>query len=169
MHRSIRSIEPPLLFCLKRSISFFGGEENAQMPAEELIDQELMLNRFNRLLGEVMRGAMARNSFQPWEVEILMDLENCQLERRRRQEILRQYQRAVEQQVTNGPGPPMKLSEFLVLRAHRREQSDAAEVPKSIEEPQPLEFERLASELVRQAISPVCVSGGNLTEPRSAG
>lgn len=96
------------------------------MPAEELIDQELMLNRFNRLIGEVMRGVLARNTFQTWEVEILLDLDTCQLERRRRLETLRQYQRAVERQMTNGPGPPMKLSEFLAMRARRREQSDVA-------------------------------------------
>jgi len=96
------------------------------VAAEELVDLELMLNRFKRLIGEVMRGALARNSFQPWEAEILMDLENCQLERRRRLEILRQYQRAVERQMATGPGPPMKLSEFLVIRARRREQTDVA-------------------------------------------
>jgi len=90
------------------------------MAAEELIDRELMLNRFKRLIVEMMRGTVVRNSFQPWEVEILMDLETCQLERRRRLDILRQYQRAVEKQMTNGDGPPMKLSEFLVLRAERR-------------------------------------------------
>jgi hypothetical protein len=91
------------------------------MAADELIELELMLNRFNRLIGEVIRGVLARNSFQPWEVEILMDLENCHLERRRRLEILRQYQRAVEKQMATGPGPPMKLSEFLAMRARRRE------------------------------------------------
>jgi hypothetical protein len=96
------------------------------MVADELVDQELMLNRFNRLIGEVMRGALARNSFQPWEAEILMDLENCQLERRRRIEILRQYQRAVERQMLTGSGPPMRLSEFLVIRARRREQVEPA-------------------------------------------
>src|SRR5271165_4520185 len=93
------------------------------MAADELIEQELMLNRFNRLIGEVMRGALARNSFQPWEAEILMDLENCPLERRYRMEILRQYQRAVERQMIVGPGPPMKLSEFLVTRGRRREEA----------------------------------------------
>lgn len=96
------------------------------MPANELIDQELMLNRFKRLIGEVTRGVVARNSFQRWEVEILLDLDNCQLERRRRMEIFRQYERAVERQMTDGPGPPMKLSEFLELRARRREQSNVA-------------------------------------------
>jgi len=89
------------------------------MAPEELIDLELMLNRFNRLVGEVMRGVVARNSFQPWEVEILMDLETCRLDGRRRLEILRQYQRAVERQMATGPGPPMKLSEFLAIRARR--------------------------------------------------
>lgn len=101
------------------------------MAAEEPIDLELMLNRFKRLIGEVMRGVLARNSFQPWEVEILMDLENCQLERRRRLEILRQYQKAVERQMGTGPGPPMKLSEFLALRERRREQMNSAPIPRA--------------------------------------
>jgi hypothetical protein len=96
------------------------------VPGEDLIEQELMVNRFNRLIGEVMRGAVARNSFQPWEVEILMDLEYCQLDRRRRLEILRQYQRAVVRQMANAPGPPMKLSSFLILRERRREAQQPA-------------------------------------------
>jgi hypothetical protein len=91
------------------------------MPADELIQLELMLNRFNRLINEVMRGAIARNSFLPWEVDLLLDMETCQLDRRRRADILRQYQRAVERQMESGPGPPMKLSEFLEARARRRE------------------------------------------------
>ena len=80
-----------------------------------------MLNRFRRLMGELQRGAISRNDFQPWEVELLLDIETCQVERRRRIEILRQYQRAVERQLDSGPGPPMKLSEFLLLRAKRAE------------------------------------------------
>ena len=88
--------------------------------ADDLIDRELMLNRFRRLIGEILRKETARNSFQPWEVDILVDLESCALEPRRRLEILRQYQRAVERQLEIGPGPPMKLSEFLVLRAQKR-------------------------------------------------
>jgi len=90
-----------------------------QMVPEDLIDRELMCNRFKRLMGEVMRGAVARNSFQPWELEILMDMEHCEVDRRRRLDILRQYQRAVERQLLNGHGPPMKLSAFLALREQR--------------------------------------------------
>jgi len=91
------------------------------MPPEDLNQLEIQLHRFNKLLTEVMRGAITRNSFQRWEIEILLDLEHCQIERRRRLEILRQYQRAVGKQMERGPGPPMKLSEFLVRRALRHE------------------------------------------------
>ncbi len=89
------------------------------MAADDLVELELMLNRFKRLMGEVMRGVIVRNSFQPWEMEILMDMENCQLDRRRRFDILRQYERAVERQMVTGPGPPMLLSTFLVMREQR--------------------------------------------------
>jgi hypothetical protein len=90
------------------------------MVAEDLIELELMLNRFRRLVSELMRGEMARNSFQPWEVDILLDVESCSVESRQRLEILRRYQKAVEKQMETGPGPPMKLSEFLQLRSTRR-------------------------------------------------
>jgi hypothetical protein len=89
--------------------------------ADDLVEQELMLHRFNRLMGEIMRGAITRNAFQAWEIDVLLDLESCPLERRGRLEILRQYQNAVERQLDTGPGPPMKLSVFLAMRAAVRE------------------------------------------------
>jgi hypothetical protein len=90
------------------------------MAADDLIELELMLNRFRRLIGELMRGVLARNCFEPWEVAILLDMETCAPEPRQRMETLRQYQRAVEKQLETGPGPPMKLSEFLQLKTTRR-------------------------------------------------
>jgi hypothetical protein len=91
------------------------------MTEEDFYQLEIQLHRFNKLMGEVMRGAISRNSFQPWEFEILLDMDHCQFDPRRRLEILRQYQRAVGKQMQQGPGPPMKLSEFLEIRARRRE------------------------------------------------
>ena len=88
--------------------------------AEDIVALELMLNRFRRLIGEILKGAIVRSTFHPWEVQILLDMDECDLEPRRRQEILRQYQRAVEKQLETGPGPPMKLSEFLQVRMTRR-------------------------------------------------
>jgi len=79
-----------------------------------------MFNRFRRLLRELMNGETSRNCFQAWEVELLVDVQNCDLPARRRTELLRQYERAVDRQLQRGPGPPMRLSEFLVMRAARR-------------------------------------------------
>ena len=93
------------------------------MAGDDLIQLEIMLNRFNKLMGELMRGTIARNSIFSWEIDILLDMDDCRLERRRRLETLRQYQKAVERQMTLGPGPPMKLSQFLVTRSHRREEA----------------------------------------------
>lgn len=87
---------------------------------DDLVVLELMLNRFRRLLSDLQRGAFSRNDFHPWEVEIILDATDCQVERRRRPDVLRQYQRAVEKQMETGPGPPMKLSEFLAVRSKRR-------------------------------------------------
>ncbi|MEO8594548.1 MAG: hypothetical protein ABI759_14625 [Candidatus Solibacter sp.] len=90
------------------------------MTEDEYLEREVQLNRFRRLMGELLRGQLLRNSFAPWEMEILLDFDVCELPSRRRTEILRQYQRAVERQLQTGLGPPMKLSHFLVLREIRR-------------------------------------------------
>ena len=85
------------------------------MAEDDPVAPELMLNRFRRLVRDLQRGTISRTHFQPWEVDILLDIANCQLDRGRREETLRRYQQAVERQLENGPGPPMKLSEFLKL------------------------------------------------------
>ena len=91
--------------------------------ADDCEHRELQLNRFRRLIGELLHGEINRNSFAAWEIELLLDFDTCQLPSRRRLEILRQYQKAVERQMEIGPGPPMKLSDFLILREQRRNAS----------------------------------------------
>src|SRR5262249_51495720 len=91
-----------------------------ETAADDIIELELMLNRFRRLIAELIKGTVARYSFQPWEVAILLDFETCRIEPKRRLETLRQYAKAVEKQLQSGPGPPMKFSEFLQLKMTRR-------------------------------------------------
>ena len=75
-----------------------------------------MLCRFRRLMAEVQAGAIRRNHFEPWEIEILVDFQNCHLSRRRWARALERYRKAVERQLERGCGPPLKPSQFLALR-----------------------------------------------------
>ena len=76
-------------------------------------NSEEILSQFNRLIRELLRGQINRNTFRPWEVELLLDVENCNLRESSRDSTLRRYQKAVQRQLERGGGEPMKLSEFL--------------------------------------------------------
>jgi hypothetical protein len=80
---------------------------------DSLPDSDTVLAQFNRLIQEVLRGDMHRNTFRPWEVEVLLDIEHCNLRDAARRETLRRYQRAVQRQMEKGARLPMKLSEYL--------------------------------------------------------
>jgi hypothetical protein len=79
----------------------------------QTIDSEARLNRFNRLMQELIRGAMNRNTFQPWEIDILLDIEACQILEPVKRETLRRYQKAVQRSMEKGAQMPLRLSEYL--------------------------------------------------------
>jgi hypothetical protein len=90
-------------------------------------DDDAVLAQFNRLIQEVLRGNMARNTFRPWEVELLLDIEGCGLRDAARRETLRRYQRAVQRQMEKGGHAPLKLSEYLEsVKAKRETRDDTA-------------------------------------------
>jgi hypothetical protein len=76
-------------------------------------DSEVILNRFNKLMQELIRGNLTRNTFQAWEIEILLDIEACQLREVVRRETLRRYQKAVQRAMEKGAPRPFPLSEYL--------------------------------------------------------
>ena len=80
---------------------------------ETLPDSDAVLAQFNRLIQELLRGNMHRNTFRPWEVELLLDIEACNLRDSSRRETLRRYQRAVQRHMEKGARLPLKLSEYL--------------------------------------------------------
>jgi hypothetical protein len=85
---------------------------------EVLPDSDAILAQFNRLMQELISGAFRRNSFRPWEIELLLDLEGCELGEPSRRAVLRRYQKAVQRQMAKGAPFPMKMSEYLeVARA----------------------------------------------------
>lgn len=83
---------------------------------EDPPDLELVANRFDRLVRELLRGEVRRTTFQPWEVHLLLDLQACRLAPSRREEALRRYQRAVQKQLQRGNLPPVRFSDFLGRR-----------------------------------------------------
>jgi hypothetical protein len=88
--------------------------------SEEIEEREQMFCRFHKLITELIEGWIRRTVFEPWEVELLLDIDQCTVHRARRIGILRQYHKAVRRQLDSGPGPPMNLSEFLQWSSTRR-------------------------------------------------
>jgi hypothetical protein len=89
-------------------------------------DSDAILAQFNRLIQELLRGNLNRNTFRPWEVELLLDIEACGLRDASRRETLRRYQRAVQRQVEKTGEPPMKLSEYLESVKTKRSGGDVS-------------------------------------------
>ena len=96
---------------------------------DSLPDSDAVLAQFNRLIQELLRGSMNRNTFRPWEVELLLDIEACNLRDSSRRETLRRYQRAVQRHMENGARLPLKLSEYLAaVKAKKAAPKDSGDV-----------------------------------------
>lgn len=88
------------------------------------LDAETILAQFNRLMNELLRGKLVRNTFRPWEIELLLDIQMCDLRDGQKRETLRRYQRAVQRQMEKGSRDPMKLSQYLAANKAKRLASD---------------------------------------------
>jgi hypothetical protein len=96
----------------------FNGHSSSEIVRE--LDSDTVLAQFNRLLNDLMRGKLIRNTFRPWEIELLLDIDTCELRDGQRRETLRRYQRAVARQMEKGSIRPMKLSEYLAANRAKR-------------------------------------------------
>ena len=96
---------------------------------EPKLDSDAILAQFNRLIQELLRGTMNRNTFRPWEIALLLDIEGCNLRDGAKRETLRRYQKAVQRQMEKGAETPMKLSQYLEGQRARRAQLEAAQAP----------------------------------------
>ena len=84
------------------------------------LDAEAILAQFNRLMNELLLGKLVRNTFRPWEIEVLLDIQMCDLRDGQKRETLRRYQRAVQRQMEKGSRDPMKLSDYLAANKAKR-------------------------------------------------
>ncbi len=71
-------------------------------------------------MNEIMRGSTNRNSFLPWEIEILLDLDGCDLSPTRRLDLLRRYRKAVQRDIERGAETPLRLSDYMARNGSSR-------------------------------------------------
>ena len=94
---------------------------------DSLPDSDAVLAQFNRLIQELLRGNMHRNTFRPWEIELLLDIESCSLRETSKRDMLRRYQKAVQRHMEKGARQPLKLSEYLAaVKAKRTGATESA-------------------------------------------
>ena len=104
--------------------------------ADDTPDSDALLQQFNRLIQELLRGSINRNTFRPWEIDILLDIEACDLRDSNRREVLRRYQRAAQRQLEGGATALLKLSEYLERNRVRRSTKAAKLVESAGEVPE---------------------------------
>ena len=76
-------------------------------------DPEIVLSRFKLLMQDLLAGHWERTCFEPWEVDLLLDIDGCTLDRHHWRGILQRYRKAAERRLDSGLLPPLKLSEYL--------------------------------------------------------
>jgi hypothetical protein len=83
-------------------------------------DPKTLLFQFHRLMEELISGKLHRNTFQSWEIHLLLDIESCRLRQAVRERVLRRYQKAMEARIRKNGAMPIKLSEFLKRQYRKR-------------------------------------------------
>lgn len=78
------------------------------------------LAQFNNLIQELITGGPKRTVFQKWEMDLLLDFGTCRMRQSARGDILRRYQRAVQQYFLRGQYAFPPPSSFLADERARR-------------------------------------------------
>ena len=69
--------------------------------------------RFKRLIGELLEQRLKRNTFQSWEVDLLIDIDQYHFPRSLRTRLLQRYERAVLKSLEKGNAKPFLFSQYL--------------------------------------------------------
>lgn len=104
------------------STPLYNDSDSMELSAYDL---EGRLRQFNKLIQELLRGRLNRNTFQPWEIEILLDIDSCDLGDTNRRELLKRYQKAANRHFERGGRTLLKLSEYLAKKHRQPSESSA--------------------------------------------
>jgi hypothetical protein len=106
------------------------------------------LAQFNNLIQELIQGGPKRAVFQKWELDLLLDFETCRVRRSARPEVLRRYQRTVQQYFLRGQYAFPPLSVFLAEERARRSRARTAVTTLAPAEVAPAPVEQPEEEVV---------------------
>jgi hypothetical protein len=82
-------------------------------PQQNDRPQNDLVVAFDRLIDDLFGPASPRSKFEPWEIEILLDIDSCNLPASsKRETLLRKYQKAAKRRIQSGR-PLIKLSEYM--------------------------------------------------------
>jgi hypothetical protein len=84
------------------------------------------LHRFDNLIRELVQGGPKRTVFQPWEMQLLLDLSTYPVKRRHRATMLLRYQAAVQRIIQRGESDFPPPSEFFLQRRQKQHPQTAA-------------------------------------------
>jgi hypothetical protein len=85
------------------------------LPAFEL---ERRLAHLDQLVADLSAGKFRRTTFQPWEIEFLLDIQACNIGDSNKKVLLKRYQRAAHRWFDRGGRTILLLSDYMAKR-HR--------------------------------------------------
>lgn len=83
------------------------------LPAPEL---ESRLANLDKLVADLIAGQFHRTTFQPWEVEVLLDIQACSVGDSNKRELLKRYQKAAHRWFDRGGRTLLLLSDYRARR-----------------------------------------------------
>ncbi len=89
-------------------------------------DSQAILSRFNRLMRDIQDGEVTRTCFRAWEIDLLLDIQACDLSFMNKRRVFQRYAKAVRKRLEQGSPHPLKLSEYLARGRSRSRIAGAA-------------------------------------------
>jgi len=83
------------------------------LPAFEL---EIRLVHLDNLLADMAAGQFHRTTYQPWEIEVLLDIQACNVSEPDRKALLQRYQKAAHRWFDRGGRTLLLLSDYMAKR-----------------------------------------------------
>ncbi len=70
------------------------------------------LNSYIQLIQDIMAGTVRRHTFTPAELDLLLDVQASKMRKATKEETLRRYLRAVQQQFVMDGANPLRFAQF---------------------------------------------------------